>query len=174
MRFIERFWVILTLMTLTIGAWGQEQSLVTLEIPDVQGATHVEISVNITIPKGVEIFSGQFTLKYDPEVLTCREIKPGGLLADYLNPPMGGGYRGSTGAAGGSVTPYFTSNVEKDASGNDTGNANIAFAGIEPLPAGSRELVKVEFEISKDFSEGEKTQVEARDVSRCRSTKYAG
>jgi hypothetical protein len=160
MRSVERLLVVLTLAILTSWAWGQ--SPVILEIPDVQGmpGTDVWVGVNITIPEEVEILSGQFTLKYDPEILTCREIKPGSLLADYLNPPMGGGYRGSIGAAGDNVTPYFTSNVDKDDSGNETGNANIAFAGIEPLPVGSGELVKVRFGVKSGFQEGDESDLD--------------
>ncbi|MCD6505641.1 hypothetical protein J7M22_03350, partial [Candidatus Poribacteria bacterium] len=157
MRLVERFsTVIFALAILAAGAWGQ--STVTLEIPDVQGTpgTDVWINVNIIIPEGTEILSGQFTLTYDPGVLSCKEVKPGAFLMGYSPPPTGFGYRGDAGAES-NVTPYIVSNVERNEAKNEVGRVNIAFAGAEPISSGSGELIKVRFGVRMSSQEGSQT-----------------
>jgi len=157
MRLVERFsTVIFALAILAAGAWGQ--STVTLEIPDVQGTpgTDVWINVNVTIPEGTEILSGQFTLTYDPGVLSCKEVKPGAFLMGYSPPPIGFGYRGGAGAES-NVTPYIVSNVERNEAKNEVGRVNIAFAGAEPISSGSGELIKVRFGVRMSSQEGSQT-----------------
>ncbi|RKY04074.1 hypothetical protein DRP77_04830, partial [Candidatus Poribacteria bacterium] len=63
-------------------AWGQQ---VELSIPDVQGVPggEVWVSIDVTIPEGIKVFSGQFTLVYDPEMLSCQEVQVSEVLEGY-------------------------------------------------------------------------------------------
>ena len=130
-------------------AWGQQ---VELSIPDVQGVPggEVWVSIDVTIPEGIKVFSGQFTLVYDPEMLSCQEVQVSEVLEGYSQVPEG--ENGEDGA-------YFVWNAD-----NSAGKIKLAFAGKEHLQTGSGELVKVKFRVADDCQSGSSCELGIADA----------